>query len=398
MKKTFSILIIFAICFVSTAFMVVCADNNFNLKLECVDAKPGDIVEVDIVLENNPGIVAMLFDLTYDDRLQLVDVKDGGIVDGAFFGKDYSAKPYKMLWNSASYSNFCDDGTLVTLYFKVADDAVDGEASVCLQYNRKNIYNVDLSFVDINLINGMVRIKSDVIEEEVTVSGNSNKNDMIFIVPPYDGKINNSDSSHESEYTDIDIGNVNADEDKIYAFTDVDTEDWFYDSVKYVYNSKLMKGVNLTEFAPNSNLTRAMLVTILYRIDGSPESDTCIFADVESDLWYSDAVSWAANNKIVNGIGNNMFAPDIYITREQIALVLHNFAKYKNIGTNTLGDISGFADHNDVSEWAVDAIIWATSCGIIQGKDGNCIDARGNATRAEAATMFMRFIKENKFL
>ena len=179
-------------------------------------------------------------------------------------------------------------------------------------------------------------------------------------------------------------------------FTDVNTGDWFYDAVKFVYENGLMDGVGNNLFAPNATLNRAMAVTILYRLEGSPDLDGenlgYPFADVDGDTWYSDAVYWARLNGIVDGVENNRFNPTGSLTREQMATILYRYAQYKGADVSASGDLSGFVDSANVSSWAADAVKWAVGSGLVNGVEGNALAPQGTSTRAQAATVLMRFV------
>ena len=177
-------------------------------------------------------------------------------------------------------------------------------------------------------------------------------------------------------------------------FTDVSAGDWFYEAVQFVYENGLMDGVGNNLFAPNATLNRAMAVTILYRLEGSPDLDGenlgYPFADVDGDTWYSDAVYWARLNGIVDGVENNHFDPTGSLTREQMATVLYRYAQYKGADVSASGDLSGFADSANVSDWAVDAVKWAVGTGLVNGVEGNALAPQGTSTRAQAAAVLMR--------
>ena len=176
-------------------------------------------------------------------------------------------------------------------------------------------------------------------------------------------------------------------------FTDVSTSDWFYGAVKFVYENGLMDGVGNNLFAPNATLNRAMAVTILYRLEGSPAVTTDAgFNDVAAGTWYTDAVNWAAANNIVNGVEGNNFDPTGSLTREQMATVLYRYAQYKGADVSASGDISGFVDSANVSSWAADAVKWAVGSGLVNGVEGNALAPQGTSTRAQAATVLMRFV------
>ena len=176
-------------------------------------------------------------------------------------------------------------------------------------------------------------------------------------------------------------------------FTDVSTSDWFYGAVKFVYENGLMDGVGNNLFAPNATLNRAMAVTILYRLEGSPAVTTDAgFNDVAAGTWYTDAVNWAAANNIVNGVEGNNFDPTGSLTREQMATVLYRYAQYKGADVSASGDLSGFVDSANVSSWAADAVKWAVGSGLVNGVEGNALAPQGTSTRAQAATILMRFV------
>ena len=173
---------------------------------------------------------------------------------------------------------------------------------------------------------------------------------------------------------------------------DVRDSDWFAQSVYYALKNGLMNGVSDTKFAPNDPMTRAMLVTVLWRYEGSPEEGKNVFTDVPDGQWYAKAVAWAAENGIVGGVGDGKFDPNGNITREQMAAILFRYANKKGIDVTARGDLSKFPDAGKVSDWAKDPIAWAVGAGIIGGSDGKLLP-QGSATRAQVATILMRFIE-----
>ena len=174
-------------------------------------------------------------------------------------------------------------------------------------------------------------------------------------------------------------------------FTDVHEGDWFYEEVLYAYENGLMNGVGDNRFAPNSATTRGMLVTILYRLEGEPAvTGEAGFDDVAAGQWYTDAVIWAAANDIVNGIGDNQFGPENTLTREQLVTMLYRYAQNKGYDVTASADLSGYPDAGQIQSWAQEAMTWAVAEGIVEGMDGN-LNPAGNATRAQIATILMRF-------
>ena len=176
-------------------------------------------------------------------------------------------------------------------------------------------------------------------------------------------------------------------------FTDVKSGDWFYEAVQYVYDKGMMTGVSADRFAPASTTTRGMIVTILYRLENEPAvSGGSAFTDVESGAWYADAVAWAAANDIVNGTSATTFAPNSPITREQMATMLYRFAQYKGMDVVTLQEhLTGYPDGDQVSDYAIPAMNWAVGQGLIAGMENGTLVPQGSATRAQVATILMRF-------
>lgn len=176
-------------------------------------------------------------------------------------------------------------------------------------------------------------------------------------------------------------------------FTDVSENDWFYDAVKYVYSGKLFSGVSNTEFAPNSPLTRAMLVTVLWRAEGMPYVNYAVsFDDTDENAYYFEALRWAASEKIVEGISDTEFAPNVNITREQIAAIMFRYAKFKNIVTDGEQSASlDYTDKNNISGWAAEAVSFCKQIGIMTGDDTNSFNPMNSATRAETAAITQRF-------
>ena len=175
-------------------------------------------------------------------------------------------------------------------------------------------------------------------------------------------------------------------------FTDVTAADWFFDSVKYVYEKNLMNGLTATTFEPGKPTSRAMIVTILYRLEGSPAvTGKHGFNDVKTGSWYDNAVAWAAANGIVTGYSATEFGPSNNITREQMAAIMHRYANYKKYNTSKAGDLNAFSDKASVSSYAAESMSWAVGSGIISGKGGGNLVPRAGATRAEAAAILQRF-------
>lgn len=180
-------------------------------------------------------------------------------------------------------------------------------------------------------------------------------------------------------------------------YHDVDTGRWYHEGVDYAIAHGLMNGVGNGMLEPESSMTRAMLVTVLWRYAGSPAEGTNTFVDVKPNQWYTQAVAWAAKYGVVNGVGHGMFEPDGNVTREQMAAILYRYANGVGIDTSARGNLAAFPDRSKVSAYAVDALSWCNAMGIIGGtKEGGVdyLDPQGFATRAQVATILMRYIEK----
>lgn len=182
------------------------------------------------------------------------------------------------------------------------------------------------------------------------------------------------------------------------SFTDVPQGAWYVDSVNYVVENGLMNGMGKNEFRPEEAMTRAMLVTVLWRYADSPSEGTNAFYDLTQD-WYVQAVAWASSNGIVTGYPDGTFQPDGKVTREQLATILYRYCNTVGIDTSARGDLTIFPDARNVNSYASDAVSWAVSVGLITGitHGGNptaYLEPQTGATRAQVATILMRFIKK----
>ena len=177
-------------------------------------------------------------------------------------------------------------------------------------------------------------------------------------------------------------------------FADVSGSDWFYNDVRYVYEKGIMDGTGADRFSPNAPLTRAMIVTILYRMAGSPSvSGSSDFTDVAAGKWFAKAVAWAAANGIVNGYGDSLFGPNDPVTREQLAAILYRYAVYGGMTAVTLEEnLGSFADTAQLSAYAIQAMNWAVGQGLINGSGSNLVP-KAQATRAQVAAIIHRYLE-----
>lgn len=189
----------------------------------------------------------------------------------------------------------------------------------------------------------------------------------------------------------VPAGAFAAPKDTEVPFDDVRTTDWFYDTVQYVYDEGLMAGTGDRIFSPQQTTTRGMIVTILHRMAGSPEAEGQDFTDVDPDAWYAPAISWSIESGVGAGYGGGLFGPDDAITREQMASFLYRYAELKEYDVSAVGDLEDFADASAVSDWAEDVMSWAVGSDLFAGRDNNQLAPQGLTTRAEAATILMRY-------
>lgn len=182
-----------------------------------------------------------------------------------------------------------------------------------------------------------------------------------------------------------------------FPFTDVVAGTWYYGAAAYAYNNGLFAGMTPTTFAPNATMTRAMLVSVLWRLAGAPAPKAPnTFVDVPDGAWYTDAVTWAAENGVVSGIGGSRFDPSGFVTREQTAEILYNYAHSKGYDVSARADLTAFPDAASVSGWAEEALSWANAAGLINGtvRDGQTILApQGSASRAQVAMILMNYVE-----
>lgn len=179
-------------------------------------------------------------------------------------------------------------------------------------------------------------------------------------------------------------------------YSDVLSDAWYFDAVMYATTAGIMEGTSSTAFEPNIAMTRAMFVTVLYRLAGDPSvSGSSKYTDVISGSWYEDAVIWGTANGIVKGMGDNEFAPDLSVTREQMAAFMYRYASFSGVNVTISGSsISAYGDYDSVSGWAITAINWAVEKGLINGMSATTLEPQGTATRAQAATILMRFSED----
>lgn len=410
MKRLFTILL-FLVSILSLQIVAYAADDA-TLNVTGTVSEENKTITVVIGINSPTPFCGCSFNLNYDSEiLKFESLENGPVIENAtvITNENYDENIIRVV--CASARELPQSGNVITVTFTYD---ISENKEVAFQIEDCKIAGVNGEKIAFSVNNASVNIPSGAKndssgtgsttsdptpakdDEKHTTTGGSTSS----------GKGNKNDSSgtrpaEKNNDKDGENGTVNDTQEKdaekdyevfLMSFSDVNENDWFYKSVQYVYSKKLMNGISPEIFSPNSGLTRAMLVTILYRMENEPECGKLIFEDVESDTWYTDSVAWAAENGIVNGIGNGLFAPNNYITREQIAVILYNYANFKNHLTSTRTDVDKYSDGEAVSPWAKDALQWAVGNGVINGKTTTTLEPQGQATRAEVATMLMRYM------
>lgn len=207
------------------------------------------------------------------------------------------------------------------------------------------------------------------------------------------GKATIEHSEHQLSLRYLSLSDVKTKSCECTDFLDVRPNAWYHPYIDNVVSFNLMNGVSEHLFDPEGSMTRAMLVTVLWRFAGSPEEGSNIFRDVPDDAWFTKAVAWAAENGVVNGMSEGLFAPDNKITREQMAAILFRFANQRKNDTESRASLDRFPDKNSVNAYADEALQWCVAEGIIGGSDGKLLP-QGNATRAQVGAILIRFIEK----
>lgn len=259
-----------------------------------------------------------------------------------------------------------DEGTLTTSdYWELTDEQID--------------YALDYLGVPYDLM-GMIH-----------QSYNSDYDSVVYLEFYYGQTV--VAHANVNRYTGAIVNKVKYYTPAVFSMKDVSSYQWFYDEVKFVYDCGLIMGTDLTTFSPDAPTTRGMLVTILYRMDGEPDVyGSNPFGDVKYTDYFYAPVIWGSTSKIVNGVGGGKFAPNSYITREQMATMLYRFAESYGLYVGDRGNITGYADYNRIGGYAKEAMSWACGIGLMQGQDARHLAPLATATRAEMATMITRFL------
>lgn len=396
-------------------------ENTFTIKVEDVSAQRGDTVKVKVSTNENSGFTYLKIELSYDkDAMTLLNVENGEVASDMLPGNYY-------IWTSNE--NSTKNAVLTTLEFKVASNAeykqhqVQAKVIECSNYDEENVtVNEEVGSINVTQATssrptGGTTVYYPASSTKYTVTFNlylgaiktvkvidGNKVEAIAdpILNGYEFAGWYSDEKFSKKF---DFSTPIKSSQSLWAkwirlnewtdpYEDVKSGNWFYESVKQATVWGLVNGMSVNSFVPDAPLTRAMLTTILYRIAGSPEVEAkASFEDVTLNSWYAKAVTWASDNGIVNGVGNGMFAPDAYITREQMATMLFRYAEFINASGDEVISLSKeYTDFDMVSSYALSAIKWAVGKGIMNGDSETTLSPASKATRAQAAALIVRFV------
>ena len=275
----------------------------------------------------------------------------------------------------ARWSTISGGGSSKPLYTVTVPSTVNGSVSI----SPRNAAQGTIVTITVNPADGYIMNKLTVTDSTGKLVPVDQKNDAQYTFSMPSGNVSIAASFIE-DYTSV-----------VLSFTDVKEGDWFYEAVQFAVQYDMMNGTGSNRFQPDNLLSRSMIATILWRLEGSPTGSSAHFTDVSGSMWYAEAVNWAAANGLVNGYGNSTFGPEDSITREQMAAILYRYAQFKGYDDTVQGNLSDFTDGGQTSDWAEDAVVWAVNNGLLTGKGGSLLDAKGSATRAEAAAILMRF-------
>ena len=404
-------------------FVKVYYDGN-----DCVDVKLQEIDHSKLeIVSSDPNIIEINKD--EDGNLELNALSEG--IAYLDINYTFNDKKYDCI------STFTNEKERIPCYVCNFDDEIEGGSKVLLSKSNVEIEkdkteNVEVKQMEFGsaVTNATYQcnyVWSSKDSNIATVDGNSEcyeKNGLVFtygsvgtIKAISEGeteiycKVTSKDKKEEvikvitvkvfENKEEQEANEPNAEEDKenkeewVNPFWDVNEKNWFYNAVKFVNQNGIILGYNKTTFAPNDKLTRAMIVTILYRMENpTTKYDGVKFDDVEAGKWYTEPVMWAYQNGIVHGYdGTNNFGPNDNIKRQDLAVILRNYAKFKGKDVEVTSGIEKFSDCSEISDYANKAMQWAVGKGVITGNDNGTLAPKDNATRAEAAAMIQKYCK-----
>jgi len=369
MKRKLTLLFMaFAIC---TSFLVpawATAAPQLEVDSQAVSVIRGESFSVRINLENNPGFESLQVDVLFDtDVLTCTNVTSGELLvqDGTMYAGNKN-NDGKATFAAINVDPIEGNGTLVELTFlakRAGSVDISAKAVRMVSFGERISLNNDIQSID-------------VVEAPLPSEPDVDETPEVPEIP---------ESPDVSQTPDV----------PAVSFSDVPKNHWAYTYVQNAVANGLFSGIGNGMFGPAMNVTRGMFVTTLYSAAGSPDVELSDFTDVPATAWYAKAVAWASQQGIVSGIGDNKFGPDLPITREQIALILFNYADGVSPGTEMFVLMS-YPDAKDIHSWALTAFTWAMKNELISGKSGNVLDPLATATRAEVAVIMQNFVNLSK--
>lgn len=382
MKKRLS-RILAALLLINLLIPAAAAAGSGRFVASSAGGKAGEIVTITISMENNPGIVAAALQVHYDNsKLKLVAVDNARLIGGtATFSQNYADHPYYAGWNDAlATENNTSNGVLLTLTFEILENCPAGESEISLSYREGDVFDKDYKDQPFVTVSGSVSVEN---ETEAPAPDNGESGRKPEQQKPTQGQSNPQPVQPKPQQTP---------QKTAYAqYKDLAADGWYREFVEYMLNRGLMNGVDRESFEPDGYMTRAQLVTILYRAAGSPiGSGGTAYSDVKRGDWYEASVAWASRMGVVNGMGDGKFDPDGNITREQLAAILY---RYSGATPDRTDHLAAFSDGHEISAYARDALNWAVGRGILSGMGDGKLSPGHTATRAQTAAMLTRYLK-----
>lgn len=355
--------------------------------------KAGETVTVTVSVKDNPGMIATALRISYDaEKLELIEAHDKKLMSGTTtFSQNYMANPYYVSWNDAlATEDTTADGDLVTLTFRVRENCPDGVYDIGLSFKPGDVFNKELENQPFTAEAGKITVGTPETDD---TGSSSEPDDTDITAKPDDSDREKPKDNVEQKPAELPAEIVKpAPAMPAYsAYRDLAETGWYRAYVEFMLQKGYMNGIAADRFDPSGNVSRAQLVTILYRAAGEPfVTGNVGFTDVKSGSWYDKAVAWCSVSGIVTGVGDNRFAPGQDITREQLAVML-----YRSSGSPVVSqeNLQGFSDAGAISSYAVAAVNWAVAKGILTGDGGRLLPGE-TATRVQAAAMMTRYLQQ----
>ena len=394
MKKALAILC--ALALLSQLLAVIpagAADQTVEIAkvtITTVTAEPGATgVEVPITLTNNQGICGMKISVAYDAALTLTKVVRGDAIPTIDFTNPATPymNPVNLAWDGM-VNDTTEKGTLVTLTFNVAENA-PAECEITASYVEGDVYDENLDNVDLDIVNGKIVTNGN----DLTSALSDSYTDESCSEESDNNIIENHNEVEIIQDSDDKIFPEEADE-MLTHFLDIDERTPDYESILNVVKAGLFVGVSENQFAPDAYMTRAMIVTVLHRMEGTPIVEySSAFQDVSSGEWYMEGIEWAASCGIVLGYGNGLFGTQDNVTREQLVTILYRYAIYKGYDIHI--DYVQMLDEDMASEYATEPVCWAAAIEMLRITEGR-VRPTEQATRAELARAVDIFLQDVK--